>query len=149
MINKHLLIGEVVSTIDYRLTQSGKSKAKFRLRSWRLDKDGKEVSKFHSVECWDKLADAAKDQVEKGFIVMVEGPNETDVWDRHGEKKYFNKTVALTMKITSRTRAQNASQTHEDQNSTALNPEGKGQEGHDAPGGSNPGFSADEPPAGF
>ena len=76
-INKVILIGNATRDAELRHTQSGKAVASLRLATNRMvrsgDGDPKEETQFHSVVCWDTLAETTSRYVKKGDPLYVEG----------------------------------------------------------------------------
>ncbi len=76
-VNKVLLIGNATRDAELRYTQSGKPVASIRLATNRLVRtaggERQEESQFHSVVCWDILAETASKYVKKGDPLYVEG----------------------------------------------------------------------------
>src|SRR5215207_1516276 len=76
-INKVLLIGNATRDAELRHTTSGKAVASIRLATNRMVRsaggDPKEETQFHSVVCWDTLAETTSTYVKKGDPLYVEG----------------------------------------------------------------------------
>src|SRR3712207_4956332 len=71
-INKVILIGNATRDAELRHTQSGKSVSNIRLATNRVV-NGQEETQFHSVVCWDQLAETTAEYVKKGDPLYVEG----------------------------------------------------------------------------
>ncbi len=76
-INKVLLMGNATRDAELRHTTSGKPVANIRLATNRsvrnTDGDRREETDFHSVICWDTLAETVSRSVKKGDPLYVEG----------------------------------------------------------------------------
>ena len=76
-VNKVILIGNATRAAELRHTQSGKPVAHVRLATNRMVRtpsgEREEESQFHSVVCWDSLAETASRYVKKGDPLYVEG----------------------------------------------------------------------------
>ena len=76
-VNKVILIGNATRDAELRHTRSGKSVASIRLATNRMvhtaGNERQEESQFHSVVCWDSLAETASRYVKKGDPLYVEG----------------------------------------------------------------------------
>ena len=76
-VNKVLLIGHATRDAELRHTQSGKPVVSIRLATNRMVRtaggDRQEESQFHSVVCWDSLAETTSKYVKKGDPLYVEG----------------------------------------------------------------------------
>ena len=76
-VNKVILIGNATRDAELRHTQSGKPVAHVRLATNRMVRtaggDRYEESQFHSIVCWDSLAETTSRYVKKGDPLYVEG----------------------------------------------------------------------------
>ena len=71
-INKVILIGNVTRDAELRHTQNGKAVSSIHLATNRTIK-GEEETQFHSIVCWDRLAETTAEYVKKGDPLYVEG----------------------------------------------------------------------------
>src|SRR5215203_2400635 len=71
-VNKVILIGNATRDAELRYTQSGKAVSNIRLATNRKVRDTEE-SQFHSVVCWDGLAETTSKYVKTGDPLYVEG----------------------------------------------------------------------------
>lgn len=71
-INKVILIGNATRAAELRHTQNGKPVSNIRLATNRTV-SGEERSQFHTVICWDRLAETTGEYVKKGDPLYVEG----------------------------------------------------------------------------
>ena len=71
-VNKVILIGNATRDAELRHTSTGKPVSNFRLATNRVV-NGQEISQFHNVVCWDKLAEITSQYVKKGEPLYVEG----------------------------------------------------------------------------
>lgn len=71
-INKVMLIGNATRNAELRHTQSGKPVSNIRLATNRKV-NGQEVTQFHTIVCWDTLAETTSTYVKKGDPLYVEG----------------------------------------------------------------------------
>lgn len=76
-VNKVILIGNATRDAELRHTQSGKAVAGIRLATNRMVRtaggERQEESQFHTIVCWDTLAETASKYVKKGDPLYVEG----------------------------------------------------------------------------
>ncbi len=76
-VNKVILIGNATRDAELRHTGSGKPVASIRLATHRMIRtaggEREEESQFHSVVCWDSLAETTSTYVKKGDPLYVEG----------------------------------------------------------------------------
>ncbi len=71
-INKVILIGNATRDAELRSTGSGKAVSSLRLATNRTIR-GQEETQFHSIVCWDGLAETTGKYVKKGDPLYVEG----------------------------------------------------------------------------
>ena len=71
-VNKVILIGNATRDAELRHTQTGKAVSSIRLATNRTVK-GEEETQFHSIVCWDRLAETTAEYVKKGDPLYVEG----------------------------------------------------------------------------
>jgi single-strand DNA-binding protein len=76
-INKVILIGNATRDAELRQTQSGKAVSNIRLATNRVvgagTDGGREEAQFHTVVCFDRLAEITGKYVTKGRLLYVEG----------------------------------------------------------------------------
>src|SRR5215207_8979173 len=76
-INKVILLGRATRDTELRSTTNGTAVSNIRLATNRAtrSKDGelKESTQYHTVICWDRLAEQTGKHVTKGRLVYVEG----------------------------------------------------------------------------
>ena len=71
-INKVILVGNATRAAELRCTQSGKAVVNLRLATNRVA-NGQEAAQFHTVVCWDRLAETVAEYVKTGDPLYVEG----------------------------------------------------------------------------
>lgn len=71
-VNKVILIGNATRNAELRHTSTGKAVSNIRLATNRVV-NGQESTQFHTVICWDKLAEITSQYVKKGEPIYVEG----------------------------------------------------------------------------
>src|SRR5829696_9710818 len=71
-VNKVILIGNATRDAELRYTQSGKAVSNIRLATNRKVRDTEEAQ-FHSIVCWDGLAETTSKYVKTGDPLYVEG----------------------------------------------------------------------------
>lgn len=76
-VNKVILIGNATRDAELRHTHSGKPVASLRLATNRMVRtaagEREEEPQFHSIVCWDTLAETASRYMKKGDPLYVEG----------------------------------------------------------------------------
>jgi single stranded DNA-binding protein len=71
-VNKVILIGNATRDAELRPTQNEKPVSSIRLATNRTVK-GEEETQFHTIVCWDRLAETTAEYVKKGDPLYVEG----------------------------------------------------------------------------
>jgi single-strand DNA-binding protein len=93
-VNKVILIGNLGNEPDVRYTQNGDAMATISIatsEAWRDKNTGeqKEVTEWHRVVFFGKLAEIVKQYLHKGSKVYVEGQLRTRKWqDKDGQDRY-------------------------------------------------------------
>lgn len=64
-INKVILIGNATRDAELRHTSTGKAVSNIRLATNR-NVNGQETTQFHTIVCWEKLAEITSEYVKKG-----------------------------------------------------------------------------------
>lgn len=98
-LNRVQLIGNLTADPELKELTEGRKVCNFTVatsRSWRNDKGDKtEVSEFHPIVVWGKLAEIAHQYLKKGKKIYVEGRMETNSWeDDQAIKRYKTSVVA-------------------------------------------------------
>lgn len=98
-INKVILIGNLGKDVDYKTLQNG-SVATFTLATSRKSKTGQVDTQWHSVVCWNNLADVASKYLHKGSKVYVEGEiNYRSYQDQSGANHNVTEIRCATMQM--------------------------------------------------
>ncbi len=101
-INKVILIGNATRDAELRQTKSGKPVSNIRLATNRMT-GGEERSQFHTVICWDRLAETTGAYVKKGDPLYVEGRLEYRTFqDEEGKDRGVCEIVASDVGFLSR-----------------------------------------------
>jgi len=92
-LNKVMLIGNLTRDPDYKVTDSGAALCTFTIATNKNIRSGDgektELTEFHNIVTWGKLADICKDLLSKGVKVYVEGSLSTSSWEGDdGVKRY-------------------------------------------------------------
>ncbi|MBR1799388.1 MAG: single-stranded DNA-binding protein [Bacteroidales bacterium] len=102
-VNKVILLGNVGKAPDVVTFPSDGvvdiKKASFPLATNEMRRNREnehlEVTEWHNVVCWRKLADLAEKRLQKGSQVFVEGRLQSRSWeDKEGNKRYVTEVVA-------------------------------------------------------
>ena len=71
-VNKVILVGHATRDAELRHTSTGKAVSSIRLATNRMVNE-QEETQFHTVVCWDRLAETTATYVKKGDPLYVEG----------------------------------------------------------------------------
>ena len=98
-INKVLLLGRATRDTELRTTMGGKPVANLRLATNRVvrgaDGERTEHPQYHTVICWDRLAEQTGKHVTKGRLVYVEGRLESRSFtDKDGKEREVTEVIA-------------------------------------------------------
>lgn len=98
-LNKVMVIGRTGKTPEMRFTPSGVPVVNFSVacdRSWKSADGQKHTeTEWFSVVAWDSLAELAKNFLEKGSLVYVEGRLQSRTWqDNEGHNQRSIEIVA-------------------------------------------------------
>lgn len=103
--SKTLLIGNLGADPDVRYTPAGKAVATVNLattESWKDKATGekKEMTEWHRLVFWDKLAEVVGEYLRKGSQIHVEGQNRTRKWtDKDGIERYTTEIIVSDMQM--------------------------------------------------
>ncbi|WP_105617567.1 single-stranded DNA-binding protein [Cronobacter sakazakii] len=98
-VNKVILVGNLGQDPEVRYMPNGGAVTSLRLatsESWRDKQTGemKEVTEWHSVVLYGKLAEVAGEYLRKGSQVYIEGQLRTRKWqDQSGQDRYSTEVV--------------------------------------------------------
>ena len=103
-VNKVIIVGNLGKDPELKQTQAGKSFANFSVATTEKYKDQagnqKEVTEWHRVTAWGKLAELCAQYLGKGRQVYLEGRIQTRKWeDETGQKRYSTEIVADSVKF--------------------------------------------------
>ena len=93
--NRATVIGHVGNDVILRYTQSGQAVTNLSLATNERRKEGPEVTTWHRVVLWGRLAEIAEKYVRRGEPVYVEGPLCSRQWtDKEGETHFRTELTA-------------------------------------------------------
>jgi single-strand DNA-binding protein len=107
-LNKVILIGRVGNDPEIRYTGNGEAIANLSLATserWKDKNTGeqKEITEWHRVEAFGKLAEIIGQYVQKGALLYVEGQLRTRKWqDQNGQDRYTTGIRINEMKMLSK-----------------------------------------------
>ena len=99
-VNKVILVGKLGADPETRYTQGGDAICTIRLatsESWKDKSSGekREVTEWHRVVFYRKLAEVAGQYLKKGAQIYIEGRIKTRKWqDRDGQDRYTTEIEA-------------------------------------------------------
>lgn len=103
-LNKVFLIGNLTRDPELRTMPNGNSVVNFGMATNRMWKDKSGVqqkqAEFHNIVLFGRLGEIAKQYLQKGAMVMIEGRLQTRTWDgQDGQKKNRTEIVAESMQM--------------------------------------------------
>ena len=102
-LNRATLIGNIGKDPELRKTPQGTSVCTLRLATTEVFKskngEWQEVTDWHSVVLWDRLAEIASQLLKKSDRIFVEGKIRTRTFDKDGQRKHFTEVIAQNMII--------------------------------------------------
>lgn len=104
-VNKVILVGNLGADPETRFMPNGDAVANIRLattESWKDKASGekKELTEWHRVVFYRKLAEIAGQYLKKGSAVYVEGRIRTRKWqDKEGQERYTTEIEANEMQM--------------------------------------------------
>lgn len=104
-VNKVILVGNLGADPETRYLPNGDAVANIRLattESWKDKASGekKEITEWHRVVFYRKLAEIAGQYLKKGSAVYVEGRIRTRKWqDKEGQERYTTEIEANEMQM--------------------------------------------------
>jgi len=100
-VNKVILVGHLGANPEVRYTAGGQPVANFRLATterWVKNGEKSEITEWHRVVAWGKLAEICGQYLQKGKQVYIEGKIRTRQWqDQQGQKRFTTEIVAQNM----------------------------------------------------
>ena len=103
-INKVILLGRATRDTELRSTGNGTPVSNIRLATNRVTRgeDGELVEhpQYHTVICWDRLAEQTGTHVTKGRLVYVEGRLESRSFtDKAGHERAVTEVIAADVQF--------------------------------------------------
>src|SRR5215218_10021305 len=93
-VNKVILVGNATRDAELRHTSTGKAVSSIRLATNRKVGDGEETQ-YHSIVCWEALAETTSTYVKKGDPLYVEGRLQyRSFQDEEGRERMMTEIVA-------------------------------------------------------
>lgn len=103
-INKVILLGRATRDTELRSTGSGRPVSNIRLATNRVTrgKDGEltDHPQYHTIICWDRLAEQTGKHVTKGRLIYVEGRLESRSFaDKEGHERAVTEVTAADVQF--------------------------------------------------
>jgi single-strand DNA-binding protein len=103
-VNKVILVGNLGANPEMRFTQGGTAVANLRMATTEryTDRSGQkqEVTEWHRVVVFGKLAEICGQYLTKGRQIYIEGRIQTRQWqDQQGQKRFTTEIVAQNMQM--------------------------------------------------
>jgi len=100
MVNKAFIIGRLGQDPDVRFTSNGTAVANFSVATDEKGQGGKQVTTWHNVVAWSKLAEVCQKYLKKGALVFIEGRIQHQQYeDRDGNKRTKTEIVAQGLRM--------------------------------------------------
>lgn len=121
-VNKIILIGNATRAPELRTTSTGKAVAGIRLATNR-QVNGQEETQFHTIVCWESLAETVHRYVHKGDPLYVEGRLQYRTFqDEEGRERGIAEIVASDVQFLSRRRSPQSDADTSDNVDASLDP---------------------------
>ena len=91
-LNEVRIIGYVSADPEGRTTQNGKAVVSFSIPTVRKWGD-KDITDWHKIVAWGKLAEIVCTYVKKGSFLCVTGANTTKVWEDKNKVKHYQAEI--------------------------------------------------------
>ena len=101
-LNKVQLIGRVGKDPESRTLQNGTKVANFNIATSEKcihDGEKKEITEWHRIVFWRKLAEIVEKYVSKGQLIYIEGKLVNRSWEKDGQKHYMTEIVGQNMEM--------------------------------------------------
>jgi single-strand DNA-binding protein len=129
-VNKVILVGNLGADPEMRYMPNGDAVCNIRLattESWKDKQSGekKELTEWHRVVFYRKLAEIAGQYLKKGSSVFLEGRIRTRKWtDKEGQERYTTEIEANEMQMLGRREGAGEAPPRESGNAPARNDQG-------------------------
>lgn len=105
-VNKVILIGNLGQAPDVRMTHSNMKVAEISIattRRFTRNDERVELTQWHTITLWGKLAEIVEKYTTKGSSIYIEGRLETEKWqDQNGQTRYTTKVIAESIQLLDR-----------------------------------------------
>lgn len=102
--NKAIIVGRVTNQPETRTLPSGQGVTSFSVATNRVwydaQRNKKEDAQFHNIVMFGKLAETARQYIQKGSLVLIEGRIQYRSWDgQDGQKRYRTEIIAESLQL--------------------------------------------------
>ncbi len=94
-MNRVLLTGRLTRDPELRTLSTGKTVTQFSLATNDY-RGGKELSEFHSIVTWDRLAEICGQYLGKGQLVALEGRLQTRQWEDDRKLRHWKTEIVAS-----------------------------------------------------
>ena len=99
-LNKVMIIGRLGQDPEVKYTKTGAAVCNASVATSYKPKDGEELTEWHRVVLFGKVAEIAGQYLKKGSQVYIEGRLQTRKWeDANGNERYTTEIVAEQMQM--------------------------------------------------
>jgi single-strand DNA-binding protein len=91
-MNRVLLTGRLTRDPELRTLASGKTVTQFSIATNDY-RGGKELSEYHSIVTWDRLAEICGQYLGKGQLVAIEGRLQTRQWEDDKKLRHWKTEI--------------------------------------------------------
>ena len=106
-INKVILVGNLGADPEVRYSQAGLAVAKLNIatsenRKDRASGESRELTEWHRVVCFDRLAEICGEYLRKGSKIYIEGSLRTSKYEKEGQTHYSTEIIGREMQMLDR-----------------------------------------------
>jgi single-strand DNA-binding protein len=94
-MNRVLLTGRLTRDPELRTLSTGKTVTQFSLATNDY-RGGKELSEFHSIVTWDRLAEICGQYLGKGQLIALEGRLQTRQWEDDKKLRHWKTEIVAS-----------------------------------------------------
>lgn len=126
--NKAIIVGRVTNQPETRTLPSGQGVASFSVATNRVwydaQRNKKEDAQFHNIVMFGKLAETARQYVQKGSLILIEGRIQYRSWEgQDGQKRYRTEIIAESLQLGPRSQGYSVSSAAPQQKNEPSEPE--------------------------
>jgi single-strand DNA-binding protein len=100
MVNRVFLLGNVGREPEIKYLPDGTEVVNFSLATTEK-RSGKDLTEWHKIVAFGKLAEVCGNYIGKGTKIFVEGRIHYESWEKEGEKRSATKIIINQLKILS------------------------------------------------